>query len=170
MHAPCGAALIPSCILRFPHRRCIATQAAISAICLSYLEKKRQLSARLCSLSMERYRTAGGMINLLALCVVPLGNGAFKQPPGAPAFYLASIYLHLTVSFGLPVVLLWRSEWRQRLAFAGRRALTAEEAGLRERQGQWGLVPMLLLALGAAPVLSVQLCSTGMRLGLIPTE
>lgn len=72
------------------------------------------------------------------------------------------------MSFLLPVALLYKAEWRQRLEFARQRCLTAEEAGLHERRAKWSTTTLLLLSLGAAPWLSVQLCSAGLRLGLIP--
>ena len=141
----------------------------MAAVCVAHSESKRHLSAQLCPASVARYQAASEAVNLLASCAVPLANGALrKRLVGALAFHPASLFLHLTVSFCLPVALLYRSEWRQRLAFARRRGLAAEEAGLHERREQWGAAVLPLVLLGAAPWLAVQLCSAGLLLGWIP--
>lgn len=173
---PCLNGACQTCVPLLPLprpccRACLATQAAVAAICIAASENKRQLSAQLCSWSMARYQAASEAINLLASCAVPLANGALRQRlEGALAFHPASLFLHLTLTFCLPVVLLYRAEWRQRLAFARRRRLAAEEAGLQERQEQWGAAALLVFVLGAAPWLSVQLCHAGLRLGWIPAR
>lgn len=169
-HGPCTPFDTPP-VRCIHHRHCLAAQGAVLAICLASLERKRQLSALLCDLGLGRYRAASRAIDLAAALAVPLGNGGLQQQLDGPlAFYPASICLHLSVTFLLPVVLAYRSTWRQRLAFAQRRGLGAEATGLLERWEHWGGSKLLLLGLGAVPWLAIQLCCLGMRLGLIPTD
>lgn len=154
------------------HRACLAAQAAVTTVRLACLERKRQLSLLLCALGVGRYRAASNIINVLAAYAVPLGNGALTQGlDGKPlAFYPASICLHMTATLLLPVVLVYCSTWRQRLAFAQQRGLVTEAAGIFERREQWGGGKLLLLALGALPWCSIQLCSLGLHLGLVPAN
>ena len=153
------------------NRPCLAAQATITAICLACSERKRQLSAQLCSLGMARYHAASDAANLVAALAVPLGNGGLRQQLEGPlAYYPASICLHLTITILLPVVLVYRSTWHHRLAFAQQRGLGTEAAGLLGRREQWGGDKLLLLALGAVPWCSIQLRNVGVRLGLIPTD
>ncbi|PRW57025.1 peptidyl-prolyl cis-trans isomerase B [Chlorella sorokiniana] len=157
--------------LPLPLRPCLAAQAAVTAICMACSERKRQLSTLLCGLGMGRYGAASRAINSAAALAVPLGNGALRQGLDGPlAYYPASLCLHLSVTFLLPLALAYRSAWRQRLAFAQRRGLGTEAAGLLERREQWGGSKLLLLALGAVPWCSIQLCNVGLRMGLIPTD
>lgn len=164
-------ATLAAVVLAIPLRRAVLVQAAVLACLVAGSGAQRRLSAALCAQAPAHYQQAVDALALALACLVPGGEAAAGWRLGWPAaFHLVNLYLSLVVTFGLTLALLYRGEWRRRLAFARQHRLAPEAAALQRRRQQWGGGGVALLGAGAAPWLACLTCHAAQRLGWIPNQ
>lgn len=160
-------ALAAAVLLPLPLRQAAGVRAVVTALLVLRLRTVMQRSTSSCSLSGPRYRLLGQAVDLMAASTAPLHGASLALPlerSDALGCYLASLYLQLLVTCALPLALLYRSEWRQRVAFARQHQLAAEAAGLRRHRGKWGGIALLVLGPAGAACLA---CHIGLVLGWV---